>query len=176
MQRVLDPAQIEAFAHRAIARVRLPDPTNIFSRRAARLRKLSEGHAVGDYLRLMATLADAQQEMLNTLVPQRPIDTERLRMAREHGMPPLQADGWARDPEWRNVLVGLCDAMAADAICCDRIRALPADALEEQAQLLLGEASDGVDAQAAPFIMAALQVYWTRMVCSFTADAVAEHI
>jgi FdhE protein len=176
MQRVLDPAQIEAFAQRAIARIRLPDPTNIFSRRAERLRKLSEGHAVGDYLRLMAALGDAQQAMLKTLVLQHPIDAEHLRLAREHGMPPLQADGWSRDPEWRNALVGLCDAMAAGASCCDRIRALPADTLEEQAELLLGEASDGVDAQAAPFIMAALQVYWTRMVCSFNAEEVAEHI
>ena len=57
MQRVLDPAQIEAFAQRTIPRIRLPDPASIFSRRAARLRKLSEGHAVGDYLRLMAALA-----------------------------------------------------------------------------------------------------------------------
>ena len=65
MQRVLDPAQIEAFAQRTIPRIRLPDPARVFSDRAARLLKLSEGHAVGDYLRLMATVANAQQEALD---------------------------------------------------------------------------------------------------------------
>jgi FdhE protein len=203
MQRVLDPAQIEAFAHRAIPRIRLPDPTNVFSRRAARLRKLSEGHAVGDYLRLMAALADAQQELLNTALalpaggPSAdrlsrvalpallgiPSAALRLRTAREHGMPRLQADGWTRDPEWRNVVFGLCDLIAAApgfpppiTTICDHIRALPVETLEEQAELLLGAATTGVDAQIAPFIMAALQVYWTRMLCSFNHDQVAEHI
>ena len=207
MQRVLDPAQIEAFGQRAIPRIRLPDPANIFSRRAARLRQLSEGHAVGDYLRLMAALADAQQRALDALLGDglgvaagdaRPSavemregaravfnarDAERLRMAREHGMPPLQADGGSLDPHWRAVLFGLCDAIASThgfpttvADTCRRIRALPVETLEEQAELLLSVASTGVDAQAAPFIMAALQVSWTHMMCSFSHDEVAEHI
>jgi FdhE protein len=187
MQRVLDPAQIEAFAQRAIPRIRLPDPASIFSRRAARLRKLSEGHAVGDYLRLMAALADTQQAALQAaLADAAPLDAQdeqRLRQAHEHGMPPLQADGWPRDPRWRMVLVGLCDAIAATAgfpeevaATCRRIRALPPEILEEQADLLLGAASRGIDAQAAPFVMAALQVYWTQLVCSFKHEEVAEHI
>ena len=185
MQRVLDPAQIEAFAHRAIPRIRLPDPTNVFSRRAARLRKLSEGHAVGDYLRLMAALADAQQKLLDTAraLPAGAPPAERLRTAREHGMPPLQADGWTPDPEWRNVLFGLCDAIAAApgfpapiTAICDHIRALPVETLDEQADLLLSAASAGIDAQIAPFIMAALQVSWIRVLCSFNHDEVAEHI
>ena len=66
MQRILDPAQIEAFAQRTIPRIRLPDPASLFLRRAARLRDLSEGHAVGDYLRLMATVSDAQQAALGS--------------------------------------------------------------------------------------------------------------
>ena len=185
MQRVLDPAQIETFAaERAIPRVRLPDPANTFSRRAARLRKLSEGHAVGDYLRLMAALVEAQQRELDALMGDGlRVDAERLRTAREHGMPPLQADGWPLDPHWRTVLFGLCDAIAsapgfpaAVATTCARVRALAVETLDEQAGLLLGAASTGVDAQAAPFIMAALQVAWTHMVCSFSHDEVAEHI
>lgn len=187
MQRVLDPAQIEAFGQRAIPRIRLPDPANIFFRRAARLRQLSEGHAVGDYLRLMAALADAQQQALDALLGDRSSvgahDAERLRTAREHGMPPLQADGGSLDSHWRAVLVDLCDAIAsapafppAVADTCRRIRALPVETLEEQAELLLSAASIGVDAQAAPFIMAALQVSWTHMICSFNHDEVAEYI
>ena len=42
MQRILEPGQIEAFAQRAIPRLRLPDRAHVFSMRAERLRKLSE--------------------------------------------------------------------------------------------------------------------------------------
>jgi FdhE protein len=153
MQRVLDPAQIEAFAQRTIPRIRLPDPTTVFSARAARLRQLSEGNAVGDYLRLMAALADAQQSALD---------------ARTSG-------------DWRVVLASLCEAIAAAPgfpqqvkAACERVSALTAGALETQVDLLLSNAIEGVDAQAAPFIMAALQVCQTRTVCALSPEEVTE--
>jgi FdhE protein len=203
MQRVLDPAQIEAFAQRAIPRVLLPEPSHVFSTRAARLRKLSEGHAVGDYLRLMALLADAQQTALNSCMSQGYADStaapeqavqnaQRLRLAREHGMPPLQASGGGRDERWRTVLYELCNAVAAAqgypegvARTCRQIQSAPVAELEVQADLLLeagsaqleptqGEAS--IDASRAPFIMAALQVYWTALLASLNHAEVSEHI
>jgi FdhE protein len=190
MQRVLDPAQIEAFAtQRAIPRIRLPDPARVFSDRAARLLKLSEGHAVGDYLRLMAAVAKVQQDALEKLLASSADgsasaqDQQRMQQAREHGMPLLEASGWPRDSAWRTVLLELCDAIAAApgypggvAATCRRIRELSAEALDEQAHLLLNSAAHGIDAQAALFIMAALQVYWTRMVCTLSHDVVADHV
>jgi FdhE protein len=153
MQRVLDPAQIEAFAQRSIPRIRLPDPSSVFSARAARLRQLSEGHAVGDYLRLMAVLADAQQSALDT----------------------------QSDSDWRVVLVTLCETIAASrgfpdgvTAACERVLALAPEALAEQVDLLLSNAVEGVDAQAAPFIMAALQVCQTRTVCTLSPDEVTK--
>ena len=189
MQRVLDPAQIEAFAQRTIPRIRLPDPGSLFSSRAARLRKLSEGHPIADYLRLMAAVAEAQQEALETFPESLATcfgcsqHEERLQQARQHGMPPLHAAAWPRDSHWQVMLRGLCATIAAmpgfpDAVAatCERIRQLPAEMLDRQADLLLGAATSDVDAQAAPFIMAALQVYWTRLVCSLSLDAVSEHV
>jgi FdhE protein len=190
MQRVLDPAQIEAFAtQRAIPRIRLPDPARVFSDRAARLLKLSEGHAVGDYLRLMAAVAKAQQDALEKLLASSAgglvsaQDQQRMQQAREHGMPLLEASGWPRDSTWRTILLELCDAIGAApgfpggvAATCRRIRELSTEALDEQARLLLHSADHGIDAQAAPFIMAALQVYWTRMVCTLSHDVVANHV
>jgi len=201
MQRVLDPAQIEAFGQRAIPRIRLPDPTHVFSTRAARLRQLSEGHAVGDYLRLMGVLADAQQTALNAGVirgvgtsvadstAEFGVQNERhLRLASEHGMPPLQASAWSRDERWRTVLRELCDAVAAApgypegvARICRNIQALPVAKLEAQADLLLGaearvQPTGAIDASMAPFIMAALQVYWTGMLAALNHDEVSEHI
>jgi hypothetical protein len=42
MQRTLDPGRIEAFAHRSIPRLRLPDRTSVFLKRAQRLRALAQ--------------------------------------------------------------------------------------------------------------------------------------
>ena len=165
MQRVLDPAQIEAFAQRAVPRIRLPDTTRVFTRRAARLRELSEGHAIGDYLRLMAALADAQQSVLD--------------------LPPAP-------DEWHPVLHELCDAIAvapgfpvAVTQVCRNLQALPLETLQVQADLLLRDAAapaDSVDAAfeidaaAAPFIMAALQAHWVRKVASWSPDQINERI
>jgi FdhE protein len=188
VQRILDPAQIEAFAQRSIPRVRLPDPANLFLRRAARLRALSENHAVGDYLRLMAVLSDAQQAALGALSAQpqpageaAPSIDPQIILARRHGMPLLQAAGWPRDSRWRALLAELCDAVIARAdipdgvrSVCTRVRDWQSAHLEEQADLLLAGRICGVHAEAAPFIMAALQVYWVFMVTSLPMDLVGD--
>lgn len=180
MQRVLDPAQIEAFGQRSIPRLRLPDAT-VFARRATRLRELSKGHALGDYLRLMAELCEAQERTLAQLPPAGEWRYDaRAQLAREHGMPLLQAVGWPRTSVWRTVLAELCTAIEAAADfpaavgdTCRRIRSLPAAQLETQADLLLAAAAEGIDAQAAPFLMASLQVYWMHLVRSLPAAALA---
>ena len=184
MQRILDPAQIEAFAQRSIPRIRLPDPANLFSRRAERLRTLAEHHAVGDYLRLMAAVSDAQQAAVGALTAQparageaaASIDSQ-ITLARRHGMPLLQAAGWPRDSRWRAVLTDLCGVVITvpdipDAVraVCTRLRDWPMAQVEEQADLLLAARSHGVQAEAAPFIMAALQAYWVFMVTSLPMD------
>ena len=188
MQRVLDPGQIEAFAQgqRSIPRVRLADPAAVFATRAARLRQLSAGHALADYLQLMAAVADTQQLALRQRIAgaRQLLDKahleERTALAREHGMPLLQATGWQRESSWRALVIELCDGISgqaqlptAVAEICRRIRALPAAELEQQADRLLTADSQGIDAAAAPFIMAALQVYWTHLVSSLTPDLVA---
>jgi FdhE protein len=200
MQRVLDAGQIEAFAQRSIPRIRLPDSATVFASRAARLRKLSEGHAIGDYLLLMAAVGDAQQSALAHLsgdvresrtddsaaaLPDALAIEQRMRVARDHGMPLLQALGWPRDERWRVILDGLCTAMAtaagfppAVAATCRRIQTLPPARLEAQAERLLTHGGDdnGIDTQAAPFLMSALQVYWAHITRSLSFDTIAEHV
>jgi hypothetical protein len=51
MQGILDPARIEAFAHRSIPRVRLPDRSRVILKRAQRLRALRQhglGQSIGE--------------------------------------------------------------------------------------------------------------------------------
>jgi FdhE protein len=176
MQRILDPAQIEAFAERSIPRVRLPDPASLFTRRAERLRTLAERHSLGDYLRLMAAVADSQQVALDALRAALVSEQfaqhlgQQIELAHEHRMPLLQAAGWPRQERWRAILHELCASIARAPgfpagvrSVCERIVASPTAEIEAQADLLLAARTTGVDAQAAPFLMAALQVYWAAM-------------
>lgn len=226
MQRILDPAQIEAFAERSIPRVRLPDPA-AFRERAERLRFLASNHSLREYLLLMAALADAQQVQFDSLRAALAAEGfgehigKQLEIAQAHRMPVLQAAGWPRQDRWRRILRDICAAVAATRgvvattagagvshgarvtagaatagdgpaaaravradigggavpdssappprfpaavyALCARIIAAPDAELDAQADLLIASRAEGVDGQAAPFVMAALQVYWAAM-------------
>lgn len=184
MQRILEPGQIESFAQGGIPRLRLPERERVFSARAARLRQQSEpdaiGHAIGDYLRLMAHIADAQQAALTNIDAKLP-SAEQIASAREFRMPVIAANGWPREELWRQALMSLCDSVAArpdtvDAAraVCDRLRTLEPEQLELQADALLAAETDAVDFASAPFIMAALQVYWLDLASRLPIDDVHE--
>jgi len=179
-QRILERGQIETLASRSIPRVRLPDRTQLFARRAARLRERAREHPLGDYLHLLAAVCDAQQRALDRLAVVPP-DDALLARAREHGMPPLLATDWPRDPQWRAVLHDLVAAVAAIdgappavAALAQRLREADADWLEWQADALLALHEDDIDVAAAPFVTAALQVYWTALTAAFKADEVPQ--
>ena len=184
MQRILEPGQIEAFAQRTIPRIRLPDRGVLFARRAQRLRQLSEsgaiGRSIGDYLRLMAALADAQQAALASFhVP--PPEASQLTQARAHRMPLIPAAAGPRDVEWIRLLARVCESVAAlpgfplgVRDLCNRIGQSPPAQLEVQAEALLAVRLSEVDLASAPFLMAALQVYWVGLASRFSAKDVAE--
>ena len=185
MQRILDPAQIEAFAQRAIPRLRLADPAVVFRKRAERLRELSEHHSVGEYLVLMAALCDGQHRALATWdsMPSSGGDrteaSARIARARAHDLPVLQALGWPRDSRWRLVLAELCNKLPNDIPAtvrgiCDRLTSEDAACLEARADRVLGGNAQDLDMQAAPFVMAALQVYWVHLATSLGRAATQE--
>jgi FdhE protein len=188
MQRILEPGQIEAFAQRSLPRLRLPDRARVFSTRAARLRQQSElgaiGHAIGDYLRLMAHLADAQQAALAEIDSSSPIalpNAEQISHARTFRMPPVPATAWGREEHWRRTLMSICDSLAAlpdlstpARTVCDRLRTMEPDQLEAQADAVLAAQTAAVDIAAAPFLMAALQVYWVDLASRMRVDDIPE--
>lgn len=172
LQRILPRGEIEALDHNVIPRVTLPERASVFAARAARLRQLAADNPVADYLLLMAQLVDAQHRALKgCAAPEATQD--RISLAQAHGMPPLQAVGWPRDPLWRRILGQLVDEVAraqgvpaeAVEVCAALRRALDEDpeSLEDLAEAVLAEQDQGVDSAAAPFVMAALQVYWTDL-------------
>lgn len=176
LQRILPRGEIEALDHNSIPRIKLPERESVFAVRAARLRQLAADSPVADYLLLMARLVDAQQRALaHCRAPEATED--RISLAQAHGMPPLQAVGWPRDPLWRKVLEQLLDDVAggqdvpaeAVEVCAALRRALADDpeSVEDLADAVLAELDQGVDGAAAPFVMAALQVYWTDLASRF---------
>lgn len=176
MQRILERGEIESLDHTSIPRLRQPVRASVFADRAARLRQLANGHPLSGYLLLMAALADAQQQAIRECVLPG-AGKDRIGLAQAHGMPPLQATGWQRDPAWRGILAGLLKQVSAATGLPPRavqiIEALrqslstEAEAIDAQADALLTERETDVDAAAAPFIMAALQVYWTSLAADF---------
>ncbi|GAA4323219.1 formate dehydrogenase accessory protein FdhE [Pigmentiphaga soli] len=177
MQRILQPGEIEALDHNAIPRLRLPEPATLFAERAARLRQLADGNPVGDYLLLMATLADAQQRAAAAVAAAgssadaQAAAAERAAagtttsadQARRHGMPVLPATG-PLPPAWRDALAILLDGVSQGAALPPEVAAAIADLraaapaqLDARAQGLLA-GNDAAAPAEAPFIQAALQV------------------
>lgn len=180
MQRILEPAQIEALVGQAVPRIRLPDLENLFSSRAQRLRELSRKHAIGDYLRLMAAVADAQQAALGS-VAATPPSVEQIAQAQAHRMPLIHAGGWPRESSWRDVLRKLCERITAlsdfppsVSAVCGRLLDSTGEQLEARADAMLSRHADGIDMAAAPFLMAALQVYWANLATKLTVEDVIE--
>jgi FdhE protein len=177
-QRILEPGQIETLAQRSIPRIRLPDRAFVFLRRAARLRKLAAGAAIGDYLQFLAVLVDAQHAALANLSV--PLPTKaHIERSGEHGMPPIHAATWPRAQQWRETLESLCAALGAqsgfpagvsESISTIR-RATPAW-LEAQALSILEAQNDAIDTPVAPLVMAASQVYWVALAGHFVTDEV----
>jgi len=177
-QRILEPGQIETLARGAIPRVRLPNREFVFARRAARLRKLAAGSALGDYLQFLAVLVDAQHAALAHLAVPMPA-APHIERSGEHGMPPILPATWPRASQWRETLEFLCAALAArtgfpagvsDSIATIR-RATPAW-IEAQATSILEARNDAIDIPVATVVMAALQVHWIALAAHFAADQV----
>lgn len=113
MQKLLSPEEIAAQAGGKGGTNRLPART-VFADRAARLRGLAAGHAMGDVLRFAACLADAQQTQIDTRSPA-VVDAQHLLRSRRHGMPPLDAHGAALPANWHAILLALAAEVAPQA-------------------------------------------------------------
>lgn len=177
MQRILPRGEIESLDHTHVPRIYPPQERFIFEERANRLRQLAPDSTIGGYLLLMAHVADAQHDALAKYKDIPGPAADKISRAQAHGMPPLQATGWPRDPQWLAILADILmhinkqnDVVdtaknIAQAIALD-IKEQP-EVIENLADAILARFEEGVDAARAPFVMAALQVYWSRLAVDF---------
>ncbi|MGH6610700.1 MAG: formate dehydrogenase accessory protein FdhE, partial [Burkholderiaceae bacterium] len=159
-------------------RILLPVRRGIFSERAARFESIAVGHSMGEYLRLMSVLADAQQSALNERSAD-PIPEAAIAASRDYGMPPLSAQSHERSAAWREDLRHIATAIKARsengvASTVTSLEALSDTTLEALADRLLAGTSLDDDAAYVPFIGASLQVYFTRLAATLD-EALVDH-
>lgn len=151
------------------ARIRVPDLSTLFQRRAARLEALAPGHDLEGFLRLIAALVTAQHVALQGLPPGSLPGTAEIGKARLVRRAPLDPSIRPRDESWRvalsRILEALDDTVLPEAARAAREALLQADsaALEALADGFLGGDVAAGEAAQVVFVAAALQVVWTRM-------------
>jgi FdhE protein len=175
-QKILQPGEIEQLSSSEIPFLRLPQRASLFADRAARLRQLAPGHAMGDYLEFVARIADQQQWALQNLPPVMLPTEARLAQAREHGMPPLGTQGHSRDRAWCDVLRMMLRRLAVHVEgpardIATKLEVERDELYEAQASKLLAGITFGLDVGRAPLIAAALQVYWVHLVTALGEGA-----
>jgi FdhE protein len=163
--KILQPGEIESLAS-PVTHLLLPDP-QLFIRRSERLRRLAQAHSIGDYLGFVASIAEQQQALLDSIADLELADIESTRLLKL-GLPPLSATDWQRDPLWRDLARALAKAVMPNAppparTVLNELSARSDDWLEDQASALIGLDLPHLDIATSPIIAGALQVYWTRL-------------
>lgn len=157
--------------------VRLPDPLQLFSARAARFRFLAEGHDLKSYLLFLAGFADAQHGAQDGLsVPSSP-EPDALNRARAFGMPALDRMRFAPDPVFEQTLQCVL-VLAADIDMPEEARAALAR-LSAADRAARAEMAEAVLACAIPmealaehlYVAAALQVHFARLAARLDAKS-----
>ena len=176
--RLRTPEEIALQAGADLPRLRLPQRKEVFAARASRLRQLAAGHAMRDYLLLLAVVCEAQHQLLQTHPATALPTAAQADDAARQGQPLLDATRWRRDPLWRDQLRTLLDSVLAKLspdnparAGVQAVRGADDAWLEQQADRLLAGIMLGLDLAAAPLIAAALQLHWTHLVVA-THDAV----
>ncbi len=164
---ILQPGEIEPPVGE-IPFLYIPARDSVFRERAVRLRALAQGHVMQEFLLFMADLTDAQHAALAVLAQVPLPSAAQTALGREHGMPPLSVQSWPRDAAWQKALAQIIVHVMKTATptatrILQRLQAMDSAALETFATEILAGNFDDMDLGAAPFVAAALQVYWTHL-------------
>ncbi|WP_284337622.1 formate dehydrogenase accessory protein FdhE [Comamonas sp. NoAH] len=166
-QRILQPGEIEALDKTSFPRILLPQVASLFAERAARLRQLSDGNAIADYLQFAAKIVDAQHSAAAGVELQ-PMDSSTMERAQQFSMPLLPAAEHV-DPAWHLVLDAMLNTLAGNEGLPEPLQPLITSLRElshaerdEIAKRLLEKEVAARHIGMAPFIMAALQVTYAK--------------
>lgn len=152
---------------------------SLYTRRAERLRQLAADHPLGDYLHFAAAIAEAQQHALHDHPLQLDL-SDALRQGAERGKPPLDLSVYPRSAHWRTLLTALIAELRPQApqhvlAVLDNLEKAAEQELEQMATALLNREFAQVGSENAPFIWAALSLYWAQMASQIPGRARAEY-
>ena len=157
--------------------VRLPDPTQLFTTRAARFAALAEFHELSPYLRLLSGLCGIQAAVQEGLPEPAAIPPETLERARRHTMPPLDRGHFTADPAFTATLDRLLSAAALLDMPAQARAALEnatiADA-DERSRMIGNVLAEAIPVEALAehiFIAATLQVHFARLAARLDAKS-----
>ncbi|MDQ1242913.1 MAG: FdhE protein [Pseudomonadota bacterium] len=154
--------------------VRAPGGEYTFRDRARRLHTLAAGHSLGDYLKFMAHLVEAQAHAAQALagrVPAAEADDVARRIA--EGQPVYPALGWPRDPVWRQALdliLGQLSKEEAASLAVRELGVASTEHVEAFAERLLAGKLGAEHPGQAPLVAAAIQVYWNALAAQLDAS------
>lgn len=145
--------------------VLLANLKTLYQRRADRLRKLAQDSPLDEYLNFAASICEAQQRVLKTFPLNVDLSDELRRAA---GKPPLDCTLFPRTTYWLKLLDALIVALKPMASApvlsvLERLEQSPSLQREMMATQLLNQDFKHVPADKAPFIWAALSLYWSQM-------------
>lgn len=138
---------------------------SLYSSRAERLRQLAEDHPLGDYLTFAAGVVEAQQKVLHD----HPLKLDLSDVLKQSGdRPPLDIAVFPRDAHWHTLLRALIEELKPDASgqvlsTLENLEKASEQELKEQATALLQHEFRAESNDKAPFIWAALSLFWAQM-------------
>ena len=155
-----------------------PRLKNLYNRRAERLRELAENNPLGDFLRFAALVAHAQEVVLYDHPLQMDL-TARIKKP----MSRAAAAGYSR-PAARQALAQAAASLIAELkpemsgtalAVIENLEKASEQELEEMASALFASDFSLVSSDKAPFIWAALSLYWAQMASLIPGKARAEY-
>lgn len=151
---------------------------NLYSRRAERLQQLAENHPLGDYLRFIASIVEAQQSVLQN----NPLSVDLqdvLTAAEKTHQAPLSVKHFARTDYWRMALTSIIEELQPQApeniaVILENLLKISDQELEDFADYLLAGEYHRVGSDKAIFIWAALSLYWAQLAHQLPGKAKTE--
>ncbi|PWC16018.1 formate dehydrogenase accessory protein FdhE [Brenneria corticis] len=149
---------------------------SLYGSRAERLRQLAQDHPLGDYLEFVAGVVDAQRKVLHD----HPLRMDLTEVLKQSGnRPPLDIEAFPRDAHWHTLLRALIEELKPEAggqvlATLENLEKSSAQELETMASALFRHQFSAENNDKAPFIWAALSLFWAQMAANIPGKARAE--
>ncbi|NPE66348.1 formate dehydrogenase accessory protein FdhE [Dickeya dadantii] len=158
---------------------------SLYSGRAERLRQLAQDHPLAEYLLFAAEVVEAQEKVRHD----HPLEKDLVGLLHDSvhnssvqnsaARPPLDATTFARDPHWHALLQALIEELKATAsgqvlTTLENLEKMPAQQWDALADALIAQQFTPENNDKAPFVWAALSLYWAQMATRLPGRAHAE--